>query len=175
LAARRVENACEAGTGRREVTRHRVREELQRMILEGERKSGEKLVRQQLARQFGAAQSVVREALLELQAFGLAVSVDNRGVFVGALDAATLLGSFDVREAHECLAVRLCCKRTTRAETGSLREMAERTYALAREGSAAEAAIEAGCDLRFCGGDMSDLMGPWKSLLELSERGGEGA
>ncbi|MEO6436579.1 MAG: GntR family transcriptional regulator [Tepidisphaeraceae bacterium] len=102
------------------VTRHQVRENLQRMILSGERQSGSKLRQQELATRFGVAQGVVREALLELQAYGLVETIDRRGIFVSRLDHAKILEAFEVREAHERLAVRLCCERASREEIRTL-------------------------------------------------------
>ena len=93
------------------VTRHRVRDSIQQMILSGERHPGSKLRQQELAEHFGVAQGVVREALLELQGFGLVETIDNRGIYVSQLDRARLLEAFHVREMHEGLAARLCCER----------------------------------------------------------------
>ena len=118
----------------RQVARHQIRDSLQAMILTGERKPGSKLVQQQLAQQFGVAQGVVREALLELQAYGLVETIDNRGIFVSELNAQKLIESFEVREMHEALAVRLCCERMTRAENKELVEMAEKIFELGVEG-----------------------------------------
>jgi DNA-binding GntR family transcriptional regulator len=125
---------------RRMVARHEIRDTLQQMILNGEQRAGSKLVQQQLAKQFGVAQGVVREALLELQAYGLVETVDNRGVFVSELSIQRLLDSFDVREIHEGLAARLCCDRVTRIEIRELVEMAQAIHALARQDKAMEAA-----------------------------------
>ena len=86
-------------TVHRMVARHEIRDSLQRMILDGEQQAGSKLVQQQLAKRFGVAQGVVREALLELQAYGLVETVDNRGVFVSELSGQKLLDAFDVRES----------------------------------------------------------------------------
>jgi len=113
------------GHRRRQSARHRVRDELQKLILDGRYKPGDKLVQQELAKNFGVSQAVVREALLELQVHGLVETVDNRGVFVGQLDVKTLLESFEVREVLEGLAVRLCVDRATREETGRLHDLAE--------------------------------------------------
>jgi DNA-binding GntR family transcriptional regulator len=110
------------------------------MILDGTHKPGAKLAQEQLARQFGVARSVVREALLELQASGLVESIDNRGVFVSRLDLAKLMEAFDVREALEGMAVRLCCERTTRMELRELAEKADRIYSLGVEGKLEEMA-----------------------------------
>ncbi len=126
---------------RRSVSRHEVREQLQRRILDGTHKPGAKLVQEQLAGQFGVARSVVREALLELQASGLVESVDNRGVFVSRLDMGKLIESFDVRKALEGMAVRLCCERTTRMELKRLAETAERIYSLGVDGRLEEMAV----------------------------------
>jgi len=72
------------------VARHHVREEIQRRILSGESKPGERLSQQSLAKELGVAQGAVRESLLELQWLGLVESVDHLGVFVGDLDASRI-------------------------------------------------------------------------------------
>ncbi len=123
-----------AAVRRRMVARHEIRESLQEMILNGERRPGTKLIQQQLAKRFGVAQGVIREALLELQVYGLVETVDNRGMFVSKLNTRTLLGSFDVREVHEALAARLCCERITRLEIRELTAMANEMFTLAQQG-----------------------------------------
>jgi DNA-binding GntR family transcriptional regulator len=110
------------------LTRHHIREQLQRMILTGERLPGTKLRQQELAEQFKVAQGVVREALLELRAYGLVETFDRRGVYVSRLDKEALLESFEVREMHEALAVRRCCERVTRAQLRELFDLAEQIY-----------------------------------------------
>ena len=110
--------------------RHEIRERLQTIILSGDQKPGSKLPQHGLAARFGVAQGVVREALLELQAHGLVETVDNRGIFVTGLSAAKILESFDVREMHEALAIRLCCERATRGELRPLQTMALEIYTL---------------------------------------------
>jgi len=117
----------------RQAARHPIREQIQLLILSGQLRPGSKLVQQELARQFGVAQGVVREALLELQSFGLVETVDNRGMFVSEMNLAKLLESYDVREMHEGLAARLCCDRVTRAQVRELMETAEQIYALGTE------------------------------------------
>lgn len=107
-----------------QLARHRVKGDIQTMIIEGQYKPGEKLIQQKLARKLGVGQGVVREALLELQMSGLVETIDNRGVFVGELSAQTLLEAYYVREMHEGLAVRLCCDHMTRAEIRELKELA---------------------------------------------------
>ena len=128
----------EATARRRMVSRHQVRDSLQRMILAGERPPGTKLVQQQLAKRFGVAQGVVREALLELQAFGLVETIDNRGIFVSELDTPKLLQAYEVREVLEGLAARHCCQRASRADIRELYATVERIYSLGVEGKLEE-------------------------------------
>lgn len=110
------------------AARHEVRAKLEELILTGRRPPGARLPQVELAEEFSVAQGVVREALIELQASGLVQSVDNRGMFVANLSAERLLESFEIREMHEALAVRLCCERVTRADVRSLRSLAHEIY-----------------------------------------------
>jgi len=126
---------------KRLVSRHRVRERIQQMILDGRCKPGSKLNQKDLAEKFGVSQAVVREALLELQVCGLVETIDNRGVFVGELDAQKILESYDVREVHEGLAARLCVETITRVQIRSLKEMAEQIHALSKAGEAEQMAL----------------------------------
>src|SRR6202035_2994562 len=91
------------------VVRHEVRDEIQRRILSGESKPGERLSQQSLARELGVAQGTVRESLLELQWLGLVESIDHLGVFVDNLDASRICEAYLVREVMEGLAARLAC------------------------------------------------------------------
>ena len=116
------------------TARQRVRKELRRLILAGKLRPGERLAQQQLAKRFGVAQSVVRESLLELQFTGLVQLVDNLGIFVGDLNADTLVQAYEVREMLEGLAARLCCDRAGKTDLRELTEMAEEIYRLGTAG-----------------------------------------
>jgi DNA-binding GntR family transcriptional regulator len=116
------------------VARHQVREEIQRRILSGESKAGERLSQQSLARELGVAQGTVRESLFELQWLGLVESIDQMGVFVGTLDASRISQAYQVRESLEGLAARLSCGNAAPADIVALREMADEIYELARKG-----------------------------------------
>lgn len=130
------------------LRRHHIREMVQRMILSGEQKPGAKIKQQEFAAQFGVAQGVVREALLELQAHGLVETIDNRGMFVTELNAERIIESFYVREVHEGLAVRLCCERASRAELKPLVELTHEMYRCAVAGNE-ERAAELDRDFHF--------------------------
>jgi DNA-binding GntR family transcriptional regulator len=137
-----VANLDSSVRARGRLVRHDIREKLQSIILSGERPPGAKLRQQELAAQFGVAQGVVREALLELQAYGLVETIDNRGVYVSRIDRQKLLEAFEVREMHEGLAARLCCERVTRAEIRSLVELAHEIYQLAADDKSNEMASQ---------------------------------
>jgi DNA-binding GntR family transcriptional regulator len=116
------------------VARYHVREELQRRILSGESKPGERLTQQNLAKELGVAQGTVRESLFELEWLGLVESVERLGVFVGNLDGARICEAYYVREVLEGLGARLTCGNAGRADIAALRTMADNILQLAQEG-----------------------------------------
>lgn len=116
------------------LARHRVRGRIEEMILTGQRQPGERLTQQELARQLGVAQSVVREALLELQVSGLVRAVDNLGVFVSELGVDDLLQACEIREVLEGLAARLCCQQASRGDVEELRQLANEIHSHGRLG-----------------------------------------
>jgi DNA-binding GntR family transcriptional regulator len=120
------------------VARHQVREEIQRRILTGESKPGERLSQQSLAKELGVAQGTVRESLFELQWLGLVESIDHLGVFVGKIDAERICESYQVREVLEGLAARTSCGNAGLSDISALREMAEDIFNLARKGKEVE-------------------------------------
>ena len=122
------------------VGRHHVREEIQRRILSGESKPGERLSQQSLARELGVAQGTVRESLIELQWLGLVDSVDHLGVFVRDLDISRICEAYEVREMLEGLSARLCCGHAARTDIADLRKMADEVFALAKKGKTEEMA-----------------------------------
>ena len=102
----------------------RVGERLQRKILSGALRPGDRIRQVELAREFGVAQSVVRESLLELHHCGLSNAIDGVGVFVTDLDPRMILEAYEVREVFEGLAARLCCAHASRHDLQRLRALA---------------------------------------------------
>src|ERR1017187_826051 len=115
------------------IARHEIRDEIQRRILSGESKPGERLSQQSLARELGVAQGTVRESLIELQWLGLVESMDHLGLFVDNLDVSRICEAYEVREVMEGLAARLACGQAGRADIAELRSMADNIYKLAQE------------------------------------------
>lgn len=108
------------------VTRHKVRDGIQQKILSGEYPPGARLGQIQLAREYDVSQSVVRESLLELKAFGMVEIKSHLGAFVSGVDSRKLIQAYEIREVLEGLAARLCCDRISREELRELEQTAQR-------------------------------------------------
>ncbi|MBN1553752.1 MAG: GntR family transcriptional regulator [Phycisphaerae bacterium] len=111
------------------------------MILSGQAKPSAKLRQRHLAEKFGVSQAVVREALLELEAFGLTETIDNRGVFVTQINTEKLMESYEVRAVLEGLAAKLCCLTAPRGEIQKLTSVAEEICTAAQAGQLREAGL----------------------------------
>ena len=110
-----------------------VRDEIQRRIISGECRPGERVVQQSLAKELGVGQGSVREALVELQWLGLVDKVDGLGVFVGELDAERLCEAYEAREFLEGLAARRACGYASQADISALRRLADQILKLSDE------------------------------------------
>jgi DNA-binding GntR family transcriptional regulator len=76
-----------------------LQHKLERLILDGELKPGEKLNELELSKRFGTSRGPLREAMQNLCARGLAEAVRNRGVFVRTITPAEAFELYDVRAA----------------------------------------------------------------------------
>lgn len=74
-----------------------VRDELERMILQGEVPAGERLNEHSLAAQMGVSCAPVRDAARSLERDGLVTTVANQGVFVRKLSIEDALELYDLR------------------------------------------------------------------------------
>jgi DNA-binding GntR family transcriptional regulator len=87
--------------------------QLRQEIASGTIALGEKLSEARLAQRFGVSRMPVREALKELEAAGFVAIEHRRGTFVRRLSRREILDLYEVREAVECMAARLCADRAT--------------------------------------------------------------
>ena len=129
-----------------QTLRQRVVQEIRRLIIAGQLRPRTRLIQQRLARQMNVSQSVVREALLEMQFTGLIESVDNLGMFVADVNRAKLLQAYHVREMMEGLAARVCCQTLSIADIRELTRMAEEIF---EHGIAGRDRVRADLDRRF--------------------------
>lgn len=93
--------------------RDRVVEQLRTAIHEQVFPQGSRLVERQLCEMLGVSRTPVREALRQLEAEGLVVTIPHRGPSVAVLDGAIVRSIFEVRAMLEALAGRLFVERAT--------------------------------------------------------------
>ncbi|MEP0155037.1 GntR family transcriptional regulator [Pseudophaeobacter sp.] len=89
---------------------------LSEQIVTGALKAGEKLRQDHIARNFDTSHVPVREALLRLEAHGLAISEPRRGTRVSALNPSEIREVIEMRVALEVLALTHGFARITKAD-----------------------------------------------------------
>ncbi len=87
---------------------------LQKAIVEGELKPGERIVETKIAADMGVSQATVREALKELEFYGLTENISYQGTYVKRLTKSELKEAYDAREVLEEYAVGEAAKRITK-------------------------------------------------------------
>ena len=108
------------------VKRDQIVDELRRRILAGTLPRGARLPQDELARDFGASSTPVREALRLLEAEGLVVAEPHRGVRVAGVDLAQVTATYVVRRLIESYAMRRATLRLSRRDLARARELLER-------------------------------------------------
>lgn len=92
------------------------------MILKNELKSGEKLLQEKLAAQLGVSRTPLLKALQMLEHELLVESIPRRGMYVKKLSVDEMNEIYEVREAFECLAVRLAIRKLNPAKLEKLKK-----------------------------------------------------
>ena len=98
---------------------------LQKDILTGKLKPGDKLTEQELCKAYGVSRTPVREALRQLEADGLVDNILNRGAFVVGMSEQDYEDMFELRKAYEVQAVKWAIERITEEEMDRLEETFE--------------------------------------------------
>ena len=93
---------------------------LQRDILTGKYRPGQKLTEQNLCKEYGVSRTPIREALRQLETDGLVENILNRGSFVIGLSRQDFEDMFELRKAYEIQAVRWAIERITEEEMDRL-------------------------------------------------------
>src|SRR5690606_8359776 len=91
----------------------RIRASLEQEIVSGARPPGSPIDEKQLASQFQASRTPVREALLTLAVQGLVRIVPRSGIFVRQASAAELVALLEALEEIEAVLARLAARRMT--------------------------------------------------------------
>lgn len=84
---------------------------IKEMIIDGTIKKEMPLVERQLCEVLDISRTPVREALRELAADGLVEIIEGKGVFVKRIEFRDMIEIFEVREALECMAMKLFVER----------------------------------------------------------------
>jgi DNA-binding GntR family transcriptional regulator len=108
-----------------------IQRKLERLILDGELKPGQKLNELELSKRFGTSRGPLREAMQNLCARGLAEAVRNRGVFVRTITPTEAFELYDVRATLFGLAGRLLTERIDDAILKNLQGFIEKMDDLA--------------------------------------------
>jgi len=108
------------------LRRHSIVRWMLEAVFRGELRSGQRLVVQQLAAQFGVSPTPVREALVELAGIGIVDLLPNRGAVVRRVTGRDVREICQLRRLLECEAVRGACGRIPRGELESLSAELER-------------------------------------------------
>lgn len=113
--------------------RHEVARTLEGAILDGRIKPGARLTELKLASELGVSQASVREALQELESFGLVVKFPNRGSYVIDLHPMDLIHIYQVRSELEPLAWFLAAAQMKQQTLDRLRSCVEEMRDAARK------------------------------------------
>lgn len=100
-------------------------QQLRAEIVSGEIAPGEKLSEARLAERFGVSRMPVRDAFKELENAGFVTIEQRRGTFVRRTSRSEILDLFEVREAIEGMAARLCAYRANNQLLAKLDEAIE--------------------------------------------------
>lgn len=95
-------------------------ERLEKAIMEGDIKPGERLSESALARRYGISRGPLREAIGQLEGRRLVERVSHQGARVVSLSVEDLLDLMTIREALEGMACRLAAERMTPAQIARL-------------------------------------------------------
>ncbi len=102
-----------------------VQTEIERMILCGELRAGQRINEVELAERFRTSRGPVREALRALEECGLVRAERNRGTFVRDVSLAEADEVYDVREVLDELIGQRLARQATPAQLKSLRQILE--------------------------------------------------
>jgi DNA-binding GntR family transcriptional regulator len=100
-------------------------DKLRSAIIDGEIAPNTRLVERQLCKLLGVSRTIVREILRQLEAEGWVVNPPYKGPTVAALTSDQAKQMYEMREALEGLAARLCARRATSGQIAELEAIVE--------------------------------------------------
>ncbi|BDW89538.1 MULTISPECIES: GntR family transcriptional regulator [Thalassospira] len=121
-------------------------QKLERDIVTGVLKPGDKLDERSLSERFGVSRTPVREALQTLAGSGLVATMPRRGTIVASITVAELIEMFEVMAELEAMCARLAARRMPRVDIENLIALSEECNGL-KDHADADAYYEA--NVRF--------------------------
>lgn len=106
--------------GKKPTVSGQISDLLRDLILKGDLKPGERIVESRIAKQLGVGQPTVREALVELEHYGLVVRRSNQGCIVTSLTKQETEQVLRIRAELEALAVELAVENRNEASVAEL-------------------------------------------------------
>jgi DNA-binding GntR family transcriptional regulator len=103
---------------------------IRQAILGGQFNPNERLVEEDLVRQFGGTRAAVRQTLAVLEEQGLVTKERNRGARVRLISAAEAIEIMEIRSVIEALIARHAARRITASGVETLRAMTKRLESL---------------------------------------------
>ena len=113
--------------------REKVRDELQRMIVNQEIKPGEKIVETEWAAKLGVSKAPIREAIRELEVMGLVDTISYKGTFVRKLTPLDIAHVAVVRGSLEATAAKYMINNITEEELIEFEKLYKALHTLALE------------------------------------------
>ena len=110
-----------------------VFENLRNAILEGNLKSGERLMEVQLAEQLGVSRTPIREAIRKLELEGLVVMLPRKGAYVSNMSYKDLIDVLEIRATLEGLAASLAAERRSDDDIVELERLSKEFETCVRE------------------------------------------
>ena len=111
--------------------RHQIAEKIRESILDGSLLPGERVVERKLAETLGTSQSVIREALIQLELEGHVSKKPNSATFVMDLSQRDLENTFSVRRILEGFAAEEGARQSTQADIKRLEELYQQSLGAA--------------------------------------------
>jgi len=112
-----------------------VQQEIERMILAGQIKAGERLNEQNLATKLGVSRGPIREATRGLERAGLVTAVVNHGVYVRKVSREEAFELYDLRALLTGFACQRLAESGTDAQRRHLAKLVDRMDSAARAGN----------------------------------------
>ena len=100
---------------------------LQQSIFTGELRPNQRLGEMEFAEKLGVSRTPVREALRRLVRTGFANTLPGGGIIVADHTSEQVQNSFEIREALECMAIRLTCDHITDEQIHNAEELYARS------------------------------------------------